>query len=206
MVNVDVTPAINTLRQSFGRLTDRQFGTGVARALNHTAAKAQTQAKRKIREVYNVRARDVARAMRRIRARANYPQARIDITGAPLPLLAFGARQVRTGVSAAVLNRQRKVVQRAFITTMPTGHKGVFARGGYERGKFGFRTKRVNPKGNDLPIAELTGPAIPMTLSNEAVMQAIAQGIDANFANRLEHELSRILAGLPATPDFDTEG
>jgi hypothetical protein len=204
MISIDVSPAINTLRTTFGRLTDRQFGQGVARALNHTAAKAQTAANKTIREVYNIKARDVRRAMRMVRARPNYPQARIDITGAPLPLLAFGARQLRTGVSVAVKKGERKKVQRAFVQTMPSGHKGVFARGGYERGKFGFRTQRVTPKGNDLPITELTGPAVPMTLSNEAVMRAIAQGMETHFAKRLEHELSRIMAGIPPAIQSDT--
>lgn len=201
MIQIDVSDAIRTMENTVGRLTPRQFSQGIARALNHTAAKAQTAASRQIRAVYNIRAKDVRAAMRRIRARFNNLTARIEITGAPLPLIAFGARQVKRGVSVQVLNGQRKVVNRAFIQTMPNGHKGVFARGNYGGGRFAFRSKRVSQKGNDLPITELMSVAVPQTLSKESVMSAIARGVERDFPDRLQHELSRMLAGLPATPD-----
>ena len=194
---IDVTPAIRTIENSVGRLSPRLLTVAVARALNHTAAKAQTAVSREIRKVYNIKARDVRKAMRRSRARATHLEARIDLSGAPLPLLAFGARATKTGVSVAIKLGERKRIERAFVQKMPSGHEGVFARGGYQRGQFQFRTKRIARGGNDLPIAELTSLAIPQALANAQVMDSIARGIERDMPARLQHELQRLIAGLP---------
>ena len=202
MVHIDVGPAIQAIEKNIGALGTRAVKTAVSRALNHTAQKARTAANKRIREVYNIKARDVRKAMKHVRATARHLEARIDVTGAPLPLIAFGARSVKHGVSVAVLQGQRKVIQRAFIQTMSSGHKGIYARGQYQSGRFGFRTKRISPKGNDLPIGELTSVSVPHTIAHAAVMASIAEGIQRDFSSRLNHELSRMAAGIAPSPSI----
>jgi len=204
MIQIDVSQAINTISREFAqRLTPRLLALGISRALNHTAAKAKTGAIREIRRQYNVQAKYVRAAMKQVRARPSFLESRIDVSGRPLPLLAFGARQNKRGVSVAVMAGQRKQVQRAFIRTMPSGHKGVFARGGYQRGQFQFRTQRVKRGGTDTPIAELKTLAVPQALTHTTVINALAAQINRDLPDRIRHEFTRLVAGLGPSSDFD---
>lgn len=60
-------------------------------------------------------------------------------------LIAFSAKQTKHGVSYRISRAAgRKRIERGFIATMPSGHRGVFARGRETR----------------LPIREARGPSI----------------------------------------------
>jgi hypothetical protein len=64
-----------------------------------------------------------------------------------LPLVAFGARQTKTGVSVEVTKGKRAIVKHAFLATMQSGHKGVFMRRGPKRmaGKGKYAGKMRQP-------------------------------------------------------------
>lgn len=191
MLKIDISEATNAMRREFRDLTGREFRTGVARALNHTAAKAKTQASREIRGVYRIKAKDLNPSIKVSRTNGDELQSRVVATGKNLALHSFGAKQNKRGVSVNIMG-QRKTIRSAFIARMKSGHIGVFGRGQYKGGKFEFRNKRIRKSGNDLGITEMTTVSVPIAFQNRKVLDAVTRGIQADFPKRLQHELMRI--------------
>ncbi len=158
--------------------------TAAARALNKTASQARTEAARLIKARYHIGTRVISRAIT-LERRANRAQltAVVAATGRPLPLLAFRARQTRRGVSVEVTRGVRKLIRSAFIATLRSGHKGVFARGGYAGGRF-------IPQSARLPITELMTLGIPQGFSNRVVEQALRQKVREKSPAIFDHELA----------------
>lgn len=158
----------------------------VVRALNKTAAQARTGAVRAVRASgYNIKASAIRRSFRIERATPSRLAVTLRATGAPVPLINYGAVQTKKGVNVRVKNGS-DTFRHAFIATMPNGHKGVFERKGTEH-------KRVTKGGRSyesgLPIRELYGPSIPDALTNDAVQKALAQTIASKYPAILAHEL-----------------
>jgi hypothetical protein len=145
--------------------------SGVRFALNVTDLKAGVEAlktkfpyaiKRAVMKAANSGRVEMARSMagdtglpvRRIQSQIKVSSvgefgAEVEITGARLPLIDFGARgpEPSRGKGRGVTYRLkggRGRVPNAFIATMPSGHRGVFVRRGAPR----------------LPIVELKGPSL----------------------------------------------
>lgn len=188
-VYIDIKQAVADLRSEFSHLTNGQQNLAIARAINHVAAKAKTQASRDIRQEYNVKAKDLKSAIYINKATRNYLEGTIIATGRPLPIMGFAARQTKKGVTVDVMG-QRKLIRGSFMATMNSGHRGVFARGNYSGYNFQFRDKRIRKQGNDLAINELTTSSVPKMMQNNAVLSALEKGLTEDFPSRLRHELS----------------
>lgn len=193
MIEVSVRKAIEKARREFADLNQKQLAVGIARAINRTLEQSKTAARKEIQTVYKIRAKDVNKAMsiRRAAARQIAQHGMLLAKGTKLPLIGFGARKTKRGVSVNVMG-VRKLVRSAFITTMPSGHRGVFGRGYYAKGDFEFRKKRNFKNGNDLPITELTTVSVPRAMSNNVILKHLADTINTKFPGRLTHELMRI--------------
>ncbi len=168
-------------------LDAKDLARATARAVNKTATQARTLAVREVRAAgYNLKASTVRKAFALYRANPKRPIATLKATGQPIPLIDYGAKQNRTGVSVRVKNG-RKTIKHAFIATMESGHTGVFLRTGKAH-------KRVEKNGrvrwSGLPIRELYGPSIPDAVGNEAVSKAVTQMIDRKFPAILAHEIA----------------
>lgn len=153
-----------------------------------------------------IKAKAMARAMRRMRDRArteavNYMTKRLSVPrglvskttvahfnaggntievvekSGWIPIYALGARQTRAGVST----RLRGSYRSAFIAKMSNGHTGVMKRVGSSR----------------LPIRELFGPnpAHDITNSPDEYLELLAGMIERELAPRVLHELGRLLPG-----------
>ena len=192
-VEIDIRPVLKTLRSEFADLTNSRFNLAVARAINHTMAKAKTGTSRDIRGQYKVKAKELKSALALFKASRVNLDGMLVATGRPLPIMAFGARQTRKGVTADVMG-QRKLIRGAFISTMNSGHTGVFARGNYSGYTFQFRDKRVKRHSNDLPINEITTSSVPKMMQNNAVLDNLKRGLDEDFPSRLRHELSFLMS------------
>lgn len=184
MMQIIVKDAVASMRKEFSKLTSEQLNLGIARAINWVAAKGKTKASRDIREVYKIRAKDLNKGLTVKKASRQTLTGFIIAEGHPLPLIAFTARQVKTGVSINIMGT-RKIVKRAFITTLKSGHRGVFARGQYQNPKFIFAKPR-------LPITELTTVSIPRSFMSDKVLKAFEDYVKQDFPDRLRHELQRI--------------
>lgn len=153
-------------------------------ALNKAAVSTRAEAVRILRERYpGFKAAAIRAAMKIIKATYSKPVAIIRVKGARTPLISFGARQTKRGVSVKV--RTKKFIKGAFIATMPSGHKGVFWR----TGKFG---RRGNPKLER--IEQLHSLSVPQALETQEVIDSLR-----------EYGLARYRIELPREIKFRTE-
>ena len=131
----------------------------VTRSLNRTISSVRTRAKREISNETGLKVGAVNKAMSIIKATANRFRAILSIKKKGIPIIDMGARQTRRGVTYS-LGGQRRRLSNAFIATMPTGRRGVFARKGKPR----------------LPIRERFGPSIAtIFLKRLSKMRAFAE-------------------------------
>jgi len=108
---------------------DKALANAARRTINKLIAKGKTNANRRVREIYYIKASDLNRQTKVTRANYSNMEATIKIKGRRVAVYAFGARQTRTGVTVRIRrDRGRKLIRHAFIATMPTGHIGVFQR------------------------------------------------------------------------------
>lgn len=160
----------------FYRDLAEQYPQAVARTLNRTATTARAEAARLINGVYNIRIGAAKDQMRIERATRRDLRARVRVSGRPIPLIDFSARQTGKGVSVKVKNA-RKVVSHAFIATMPrTGHTGVFVRKGKGR----------------LPIRQLFSLSLPAAFTQKEIIEAVIKVATSRFGEVLGQEMNYI--------------
>jgi hypothetical protein len=183
-VKADVKGVTADLKRYVG---DQQ--KAVVRALNKTADQARTAAAQEVRAAgYNIKASAIKKSFAIKRASSGNLVVVLKATGVRIPLINYGARQTKAGVSFRVKNG-RSTLKHAFIATMQSGHIGVFERIGKQHKKV-MRSGKALRTG--LPIKELTGPSIPQSLANEAVQKALMAKIRVVFPKVLKHELAFI--------------
>jgi hypothetical protein len=205
MMNISVEDAIRTIRREFRDLTNDEFNSGIARAINHTLGKAKTNASREIRQVYNLSAKDVGKSLTIKSAYRNKLWGFIVSSSGPIPLSKFKPIATKTGVSVMIRKGSRQQIHGAFMPAMASGHSGVFARGVYGSSEFKFRHRRTRTAGgykvvngryqpveNDLEINELSTLSIPKAFSNAVVLRQIKTKIEDDFPSRMIHELQRL--------------
>lgn len=126
----------------------------------------RAEASRRIRERKGIKAGYIDTALTMV-----YPSSTTDLftwrlvaKAKPLPLIAFGARQTKSGVSVEVTKGKRSIVRHSFIATMQSGHKGVFMRRGNKqiarKGRYAGKARQ--------PIHELFTATVASTLGQVA--------------------------------------
>jgi hypothetical protein len=159
----------------------------VMRAINRTAASERTQAKREIAKDTGIKAGDVDKALAVSKATPEVAFATVTASGRRLPLIAFNARGAEPsrgrgrGVSYRLLGGRGRVPS-AFIATMRSGHRGVFARFGASR------DRSEGAWSPNLPIRELFGPSLPLVFIKRFLPEAPARSV-ATLAKNLKHEI-----------------
>ena len=162
-------------------------------AINITATTARATTARAIAEQIKWQVTQVKKGISIIKARRNIWTARVKVTSKEIPLILFGARQTKNGVSYQIDKRAgRKTIKGAFIQTMPTtgekqknGHKGVFLRRRSAKTSEGRDTKGRLRKGR-LPIKEQYGPSLGIVFEDAA---SIAADITASAGALLEKNI-----------------
>lgn len=188
-----------SVRSNIDRVLDEMQGVGkeiqekaTVRALNKMADQGKTQAARAIRDAgYGIKVNVIKSQLRVQYAAPGRLVAKITASGRPIPLMQYGARAVKQGVTVNVL-QGRRLIQGAFIARMPNGHVGVYVR------EAGARHKKVMQGGkaswHALPIRQLFGPSVPDALANAAVQSAMQQIIEERFPKLLEHEAKYLIS------------
>lgn len=155
------------------------------RALNKVAPQVRTAAIAGIRATYKLTASTVRKQFSIRKAGPGNLSASVITSGRPLPLMAFAAKQVK-GVVSVNVKGTRKVVEGAFIATMPNGKALVFMRAP------GARTESRKGKRTALPIDQKFGISLPLTVTGPAINDAMVKVVDEKFPERLVHEFTRI--------------
>lgn len=123
----------------------------IARALNRSIGSASTVMVRGMSKDLGLKSSDVRDQLKRTEASPTSLLARLRATGKRIPLIQFRAKGPEPsrgrgrGVTARLPGGAGRYPH-AFIATMKSGHRGVFARRG---------------TGGRLPVAELRGPSLP---------------------------------------------
>ena len=191
MASFDLRSTIDDAIRSLTVFKPGAVETATIRAMNRVLTQGRTAAVREIRSAgYGLRASDVRSGMQLVRARPGNLEAKIVARGRPIPLIRYGARQVKDGVSVNVRNG-RKVIQHAFIATMPTGHVGVYIR--KDGAKHRKVTRGTRVVWTELPIRELYGPSVPDTLANAAVQDALQRLVEERFPQVLDAQLAYLI-------------
>ena len=103
----------------------------------------------------------------------------IDVSGKPVSLASYPARQTKRGVTVEVNRGKRTLLEGAFLATTKSGHRGVFLRVGDDR----------------LPIRELLGSRPVDALLHDGEAEAIAdrggRSFGATFERLMFRELSK---------------
>jgi len=162
----------------------------VARALNRSVQGVTTDAGQMARQSYNVRSGDVKRSFTLLKASPSSLFGAATSKGRVLSLRDFsptpgpGKRRPAVGLSVMVKRQSGKVrLAGAFWGQMPGRDvASVFRRLGTSR----------------LPIEKLFGPSVPQMLGNQEVMARIQAKAADRFGVNLDHEVSRVFAGLGA--------
>jgi hypothetical protein len=188
MVAIDIRKAVRDLNKEYKQLSDNERANATARAINRAVVGGITISQREVRKIYKIRAKDVKRTIITTKASPTRPEGKFVSTGRSLPIFGFGASKTKKGIGVNIMG-QRKYFPGAFIITMKNGHKGVFARAKYEGNKLVSRRKRINEKGNDLPITEVQTLAVPSGIANKVVLPNLTVAMQERFVKEYSHEL-----------------
>lgn len=172
----------------------------ISRAINDTLAGVKTDASAEIRSIITLKKATVDSTFKITKSNPATLSGRFESKGSPVPLIEYGARQTKPGVSVQVKRgNPRSVVAGTFIATMKSGHKGVFWRVWHEGAKKPVN-KRIAygklPKQYRLPIEQRFGPRVPDILSNEPVMNAVLNMADDRMHKNIDRELDFELSKL----------
>lgn len=189
----------------------------ISRALNKTLTGIKTDASTEIRAILNAKKADVDATFKVTSASVADMSCKFVSTGRALPLMTFGARQTKKGVSVQVKKTvARSVVAGSFLATMKSGHQGVFWRKWHEKGvsKSGFESQanRVGyfwsvkaqrfvpmallPQSFRLPIKELFSSRVPDVLSDPPVINAVLDKANERLLTNLDHEVNYELSRM----------
>lgn len=140
------------------------------------ARQASTAAKKEVRNYYTIPASKLNEATK-IKAGTNEdPSAKIIVTGKSLALSYYRALKNKIkGATAMIIKGKRVVIPgdksegtKTFVSTMKSGHKGIF-----------FRTTKER-----LPVTERKGPSAPDLMRSRRAIDAIKLYVKTNY-NRL---------------------
>jgi len=160
----------------------------IVNAINRAAVGARTDAVRKVRDRYFIRAKDVRETIEIEKATYSNQAAIIHAKGSPLALSKFKIRpskppkkrRKKPVVARVVRGEKGGAIPGAFVARMQSGHIGVFKRAGKAR----------------LPIHELYGPSVPQMLGHKSVITFVEERAQERLEERLEHEIERLLRGV----------
>lgn len=190
-VKADISDALKKLKAMSNVLSEEHNTLAFARALNRTVQKSRTMSNREIRKEYNIKAADINKTFDVQKASRTNLDARLNSTGAALPLHYFAPRKVKTGITVSILKGKRDKIERAFF--LPN-KKVVVARGRYSNSTFEFRTKRAKKRGSDTPISKLLTTSVPHALASQNVQQTLMPELQIFLAERVQTELNYLLS------------
>lgn len=170
MLNIKVDA--KALLQNFNTMS-KAIDKARVSANNKTARQGLTQAKKIIRQEYNIQAKYLNRNIKTQRGNTLRPAAQIIASGSGISLKAYSPRQVKTGVSISVKKGNRKIIKHAFGPKIGTLGGSVFQRVGKER----------------LPIRKLLGPGAAALMDSKKVMKTLDVYLAENYKRIYESEL-----------------
>ena len=171
----------------------------MSRAINKVLAGARTESARQISGEIKIKVATARKGMIIDKATFEKWVGTITLSARRIPLIEFAARELKKGGVSYRIEKsgKRKRIPRAFIATMPTGHKGVFRRKPTGTSVGGAIVRRADsPLVGRLPIGEMRGPSIKEVFKNApiiiaAVTEKAATGLQKEITRQVELQLNR---------------
>ncbi len=177
----------------------------IKRAVDKTMATVKTTVSRVARETLNVYKRDLDKNI----GIAKYDYAKssgtVTIIGAALPVYDFKPEQLSTGVKVKIKKGgPSKIIEGAFIATVPAGTRGASHAGVFWREWHAFKKPpqikqppwKKLPRKYRLKIHELFTTSLPEAVGDTMPMKEILSDANDNLHKNLERELSYELSKL----------
>ena len=181
MIRLEVSSNAHRFSSQLELAAKGKLRLAMSRAVNYAIDGAEIEAKRKIRETYNVSLSGLKKAFKKRKSTQNTLRAILEASGRPFNVIGFGARQVKSGVSVSIKKGSRKIIRHAFIQTikgaLETGFKGVFVRQG--KGRY--------------PIVPVLTVSLPGMFSAKVTQQALDTVSNDRFQRELDRQINLLL-------------
>lgn len=183
-MRVTVRVDASGVRRALSGLRESVSDRAILRALNRAVDAGKTEAVKLTREELSLKAADVRKAIKVRKSGASLSRAEIVIEPKPVPIIDYGARPTRRGVSVKIKRGgARKIVRHAFFATMASGHKGVFKR---VPGTIGPRSRREK-------IKEVFSTSVGQLFKRRSAVERVVQRVSTEFLRRAQHEIRQAL-------------
>ncbi|MGO4540371.1 phage tail protein [Paenibacillus sp. 2TAB19] len=169
-------------------------------ALNRVGEGVITEANRKVRETYNIKAADVKSTLRIVYSSPDDGEVIIKGSGPNLPLPTFKVTpktwnyRKPKGVKVAVRRGDAKAIKSAYIRAND-GKVRVMTRV-HPTGQGPKREKNAKGDYPELPVKELRGTAVPVMLNEPQVIKHVQSEAKDRMRKRMDHEVKRLLGGF----------
>lgn len=171
-----------------GKLSANEILRGTAQGINSALARSVPRINKQIKEKYSITPKHLSRqAVVSPKANSNRLYGGIKINENRLPVVAFRAKQSGSSVSVTIHKGKTEVIRNSFIATMASGHKGVFARGQYQK-RTGFVPGREKTASGKTRITQLM-TASPFTMG-------ISPDVRTDVADYMGNEVTARVHGI----------
>ncbi len=170
-------------------LSENEILRGTAQGINSALSRSIPQINKQIKAEYNIAQKYLSRiAVVSPKATSIRLYGGIKINYSPVPIIAFKPKQTRGNITVAIHKGKTVVIHNTFITTMTSGHKGVYSRGRYVKGR-GFIPESSKTTGSKVRITEIK-TASPFTMGTS---KSIAEDVSAFMGTEIRARVTGIL-------------
>lgn len=177
-------------------LSENEILRGTAQGLNSSLSRTIPKINKQIKSEYNIAQKYLSRmAVVSPKATATRLYGGIKINYSPIPISGFKPKQTRGNITVTIHKGKTIVIHNAFVTTMASGHKGVYSRGRYVKGR-GFIPEVTKTSTGKIRITELK-TASPYTMATgksvaEDVQTFMEKEITARVTGILKSKINKI--------------
>jgi hypothetical protein len=216
MLRIQINKQGDDIRKAMESLKPAEVQKACMRAINHTLAIGKTDASKYIREIYKISAADSKHGMFVKPASQGLLVGNILASVRPFPLAMFNPVEIKgnvvtkriatwsdkdgtkrtvygskkttlktIGVSVTIKNGQKKTIRSAYLNFTSKGTPQVKAFGLYTSAGFQF---------NDTPTgvsSRINTKSVFWAVLNDNIKAKITPKMQTNYANRLQHELTK---------------
>jgi hypothetical protein len=176
MIKFGIKTNITDYMRTYLKDTKRAVDKATISANNKVATQGANDAKRAVRDAYNVPASELNKATKVKRTNSLEDKPTIVVTGKPIGVIKYAARQTAKGVTIAIRKGKRLLLPSRFKAPIKAGEdvaNQVFARKGNER----------------LPIIKQVGPSAPDLMRSDRSTGAISLFIKTQYERIFNNEL-----------------
>lgn len=180
------------------QLSPNEILRGTAQGINSALSRSIPRINKRIKERYNITQKYLSRqAIVSPKASSNNLYGGIKINEERLPIIAFRPKQTGSSITVAIHKGKTVMIRNAFVATMASGHKGVFARGKYQK-RTGFVPGREKTASGKIRITQLmTASPFTMGISPDVrtdVSDFMGREVTARVHGILTSRVNRIAA------------